>query len=709
MNRTVRWIGVGLVFVLCLGVPGARAQQPVAAEPQAPSGTVQAPREVVPPLPVPRLVRFVGTLKDELGKPRTGVVGVTFAVYKEQEGGAALWLETQNVELDEQGHYTVLLGSSKSEGLPLELFTAGEPRWLGVQVNLPKEVEQSRVLLVSVPYALKAADADTLGGKPASVYLTTEQAGGGGTTGKRSASAGIISPAVSGTGSTNVVAKWLDNVGTLGNSQISDDGTNVNMPGNVGAFAYKFTGNAGAPTDATATIFNQANVGPVFSGLSFKVRTGAPVPADALSIDPNQNVSITGNSSIGGNASALAYKFTGNAGAPTDATATIFNQANVGPVFSGLSFKVRTGAPVPADALSIDPSQNVSVVKGNLKLSGAGSAIIFPNGTVMSSAAMGVGGGTITGVNAGTGLSGGGTTGGVTLGIANGGVTNALLGANSVTNANIADGSLTPAKITGGVATLGANTFAGNQNVIGGNLGVVAMTSGATGLSVQATDLSTANTAVNGLADGAGGTGVIGEAENGNLAIGVWGISSSGVAGQFSGNVNVTGSLSKAGGSFKIDHPVDPANKYLYHSFVESPDMKNIYDGVANLDTQGEAVVQLPAWFGVLNKEFRYQLTCIGGFAPVYIAEEISQNRFKIAGGKPGMKISWMVTGIRQDAWANAHRIPVEEEKTPQERGYYLHPDLYGQPPQKSTEWATHAEIMTKKGQNAVKSVEPKR
>src|SRR5712692_1090739 len=232
---------------------------------------------------------------------------------------------------------------------------AAESRWLGAQVQLPGEVEQPRVFLVSVPYALKAADAETLGGKPASVFLTAEQVGGGGTTGKPNGSAGVISPAVSGTGSTNVVAKWLDNVGTLGNSQISDDGTNVNMPGNVGALAYKFTGNAGVPTDTTATIFNQAFVGPVFSGLSFKVRTGAPVPADALSIDQSQNVSIAGN------ASALAYKFTGNAAAPTDATATIFNQAFVGPVFSGLSFKVRTGAPVPADALSIDQSQNVSI------------------------------------------------------------------------------------------------------------------------------------------------------------------------------------------------------------------------------------------------------------------------------------------------------------------------------------------------------------
>jgi len=227
-------------------------------------------------------------------------------------------------------------------------------------------------------------------------------------------------------------------------------------------------------------------------------------------------------------------------------------------------------------------------------------------------------------------------------------------------------------------------------------LDVVASAAGATGLSVQATDLTTANTAVSGLANGLNGAGVFGEAENGSLAFGVWGRSASGVAGQFDGNVNVTGTLTKGGGSFKIDHPLDPANKYLYHSFVESPDMKNIYDGLATLDGHGEAVIQLPDWFGVLNRDFRYQLTCIGGFAPVYIAEEISENRFKIAGGNPGMKVSWTVTGIRQDAWANVHRIPVEEEKPAQERGYYLHPELYGQPPQRSTAWAQHPQVLKK-------------
>jgi hypothetical protein len=144
--------------------------------------------------------------------------------------------------------------------------------------------------------------------------------------------------------------------------------------------------------------------------------------------------------------------------------------------------------------------------------------------------------------------------------------------------------------------------------------------------------------------------------------------------------VNVVGTLSKGGGSFKIDHPLDPANKYLYHSFVESPDMKDIYDGVAELDGSGEAVIALPDWFQALNKDFRYQLTTIGGYAPVYIAAEVANNQFKIAGGKPGIKVSWQVTGIRQDAFANANRIPVEAEKVPADRGRYLYPEAIGAP-----------------------------
>ena len=138
----------------------------------------------------------------------------------------------------------------------------------------------------------------------------------------------------------------------------------------------------------------------------------------------------------------------------------------------------------------------------------------------------------------------------------------------------------------------------------------------------------------------------------------------------------------KNSGAFRIDHPLDPRNKYLQHSFVESPDMKNVYDGLVILDNQGEAWVTLPNWFQALNSDFRYQLTSIGVPGPgLYVAEEMANNKFKIAGGKPGSKVSWQLTGIRQDAYAKAHRIAVEVEKPPEARGKYQHPELYEKQP----------------------------
>jgi len=148
--------------------------------------------------------------------------------------------------------------------------------------------------------------------------------------------------------------------------------------------------------------------------------------------------------------------------------------------------------------------------------------------------------------------------------------------------------------------------------------------------------------------------------------------------GYFFGDVTVIGNLSKSGGSFKVDHPLDPENKYLYHSFVESPDMMNIYNGNVVTDGSGLAVVTLPDWFESLNRDFRYQLTVIGQFAQAIVASEIANGRFAIRTDKSGVKVSWQVTGIRQDPWANAHRIPVEEEKAEKEKGHYLSPELYG-------------------------------
>ena len=195
---------------------------------------------------------------------------------------------------------------------------------------------------------------------------------------------------------------------------------------------------------------------------------------------------------------------------------------------------------------------------------------------------------------------------------------------------------------------------------------------------------------VKGTAEVAGGKGVAGKGEGDKSSVGVYGESASGLAGFFRGKVTITDSLlvehvyahdvTGARKLFRIDHPLDPAAKYLSHVSVESDEMTDLYSGNVTIGPAGDAWVNLPAWFEALNGDFRYQLTCVGGSAPVYVAQEIHAGRFLIAGGKPGLKVSWQVTGIRHDAYARAHPVHVEEEKAPGERGRYLHPTELGFP-----------------------------
>ena len=192
--------------------------------------------------------------------------------------------------------------------------------------------------------------------------------------------------------------------------------------------------------------------------------------------------------------------------------------------------------------------------------------------------------------------------------------------------------------------------------------------------------LSTSSTGVYGRSTS--GFGVHGHTDYGIGVVG-WGPH----AGDFQGEVTVTGSMwcnrtfYCPDKRFRIDHPSDPQNRYLLHSAVESNERKNVYDGVAQLDADGTAWVQLDEWFETLNEDFRYQLTAVGGPAPnLHVAEEVYENRFQIAGGEGGMKVCWQVTGTRKDPWAAAYPFEVEEEKPQEERGRYMHPSLYGAP-----------------------------
>lgn len=240
----------------------------------------------------------------------------------------------------------------------------------------------------------------------------------------------------------------------------------------------------------------------------------------------------------------------------------------------------------------------------------------------------------------------------------------------------------------------GTTTAASSYGVYGSgtSAGVYGVSGASNGAGVYGEGGGTGTTGVEGHADSSASSGVAGY---NTVATGVYGSTwtgygvygtnggsnSSGYAGYFNGRLHVAGQLSKSSGSFKIDHPLDPANKYLYHSFVESPEMMNVYNGVIATDASGYAVVQLPDYFQALNRDFRYQLTVVDAsddFVLAKVVREVEKNTFTLRTSKGNVKVSWQVTGVRQDAYAQANRIVVEEDKPEGERGKFIHPELFG-------------------------------
>jgi hypothetical protein len=643
---------VSLVLVLGLGVAGLWAQQDNAASTPAPT------------MIVPHLVKFSGALTDLTGKPLSGPVEVTFSIYQNEADAEPLWQETQTVEADATGHYTVLLGAMSAQGLPMELFTSGGARWLGVVPG--KLAEQPRVLFVSVPYALEAGDAATLGGRPASAYLLApqEQSGLGMTPATAESSTADAGSAVGtavtrakgrkpnvSTGSANYIPMYNDASLDLGNSVM-----------------YQSSGNIGVGTtnpQAPVHVYSSGSTNTTLPGFLFQ-RPDTNAKTHFQHYYPGISyVSQNMYRDVGG----LWYlDGTGSAGMAM----ILSTQPGIEPPNINFLTLPTGGATSPTKVMVIQSSGNVGI------------------GTPTPLTPLQVHPAT----NANLGIDS--QSGEARLGAFNdAGTTNVPMRFQASTFKFFnAQGALQALTIdpSGNVGI--QRPTPGFPLDVAGNMNVVASASGAKALSVQATDTTAANTGISGLADGPGGAGIEGEADNGGTAAGVWGISSGGVAGLFSGNVEVTGTLAAGTKEFKIDDPLDPANKFLYHASVESSEMKTFYDGSVTLDANGEALVQLPEWFEAVNGDFRYQLTCVGGYAPVYIAQKIANHTFKIAGGTPSLEVDWQVTGVRHDAYAQSHPLNVEVEKPAQERGYYLHPELFDQPPEKSLEWADHSAQM---------------
>lgn len=715
---------------------------------------------------------MVELLYDMRGGPlASATAGVTFAIYKQQDGGAPVWMETQNVTTDAAGNYSVLLGSTTAAGLPSDLFSQQEQRWLGVLVQ--SEAEQPRVLLVSVPYAFHASEAERLAGHSISEFITADslqtavqqqlQQGNSpntangesaaGSSNKRSGALAATQPATNFMDSTNnqVVGVTQNGSGKAINATALKGNAIVGTTTATTGSATGVYGTSSAPngygiiaseTAATGTSTSYGIYGSAASTLGVGIRAVASATAGTT-----YGLMGSSSSSSGTGIKATADATTGNtfglqvgASSPASTVAWFQNTATstvTGPLIvartrmTGAQFTVDGGAnvtssgwlsgnrlistvatgtaPLQVTSTTVVPNLNASLLGGQPAGSYAtlGANIFTGNQTVNNnvtvSGQVGIGTqtpGAMLEVD-GIGLDGGLFVGGY----------DAFPGTNGGTGVSGYGGEGDEHGGTGGTGVYGYGGGAGVQNYpgnggafFGGNSGPNIGSGGVGVIAVGGGGEDSGGTGVQGTGGGGtyGGTGgsftggasQISNGGDGIDATAGTGPQGAGYAGNFNGNLNVTGAITAGTKDFKIDHPLDPANKYLYHASVESSEMMNLYTGNVTTDSQGDAVVELPDWFEAVNTDFRYQLTVIGQFAQAIVASEISSHHFSIKTDKPNVKVSWQVAGVRQDRYAKAHPLQVEVEKPERERGYYIHPELYGAPAEKGIAWPHNPELM---------------
>ncbi len=577
-----RTLGILCVLIACSGVALAQTQSPAKTS------------------VVPNLLTFSGTASGVSLKPTSGMVGITFALYKDQQGSAPLWLETQSVAVDKSGHYSVSLGATKAEGLPADIFTSGEAKWLGVQVE--GQAEQPRILLLSVPYALKAADAETVGGLPPSAFVLAGPVSSGSSAASDAGSSGTAPSApppaaITGTGTANFVPLFTG-ASTIGNSVLFQSGT--------GATA-KIGVNTSTPA-ATLDVKGAANVqGLLTSPAAGTATTTAGKPSQAHNFVAS---SFSSSTSAAVNQTFLwkAEPVRNNTATPSATLNLLFGSGTTAPAETGLKlssnglFTFATGQTFPgtgtitgittASGSGLSGGGTIGNLTMSLLKTCATKQVLQWNGTAWVCATSGTG--TITGVTAGTDLTGGGTSGNITLNLN----ATALQSANDVRYARLAAANLftqpqtisstagTGLTVSSSSATARAlyghasNTGSGPAfGVLGGaegvdGVGVWGYSNGSGGYGVQGkgatngilgwpvTNSSIWNTygsvGVHGDNGAPGGYGVLGTVDQGVAVMGITtgggngvvgsGVNGSGVVGASSSGAGVSGSSSTSTG-----------------------------------------------------------------------------------------------------------------------------------------------------------------
>ena len=584
---------------------------------------------------VPPLVNFNGVLAGGNGKPLTGTVGVNFYLYQEQQGGAPLWLETQNVQADKTGHYSVALGSTTSQGLPATVFASGEARWLGVQVH--GQEEQPRVLLMSVPYALKALDAETIGGKPASAFMMAPASN------SKSQSPNLPPGTITGSGTADFVPIFTG-VTTIGNSKIFQ----------------AVSGNVGIGTTTPAAKLDVSGTGDLRDTLTLFPKLTHPslsVHGTAFEVSGKGLVTFVSGQTFPGTGTVTSVgSGAGLTGGPitTNGTLSIANGGVTNAMLANSSLTVTGSSPLTGGgAVSLGGSTSLS-----LKSCSANQILQFVSGAW---ACANPATGTVTSVGSGLGLSGGPITGSGTLAI-NTSVVPQLGAANTFT-ANQTVNATIFANASGS-AVIGNSTSTVFGAVAGGGakIGVYGSATGTTGSGVEgqspyngvlgeASGASNTSTLFGGSPGVWGDTG--GKAESG--FVGVVGTADDNSAGNFFNNspqatlfvgnnstanstdlvlvakgdntgglctINVSGDLACSGSVTAIVHA--GGSRQVALNTISSPE-DWFEDAGAGQLSNGEALVNIEAVFGeTVNTgvEYRVFLTPNGDCKGLYVAQK---------------------------------------------------------------------------------------